>query len=669
MNTGVQLTNKCYLKPAPGSLLFVILLIWGWQCDYLAYAAPMAIMLLIRPFITGKLTIDDQGFNKLTDLSSLLFAVVSFYVFYEYSFSGIYQLLSLVPFILYPLLLIQSYNSAPGIKLSALFLSLRRLGKDSEYKNDSINLDYPYIFITLLAASSGIKNPSLFFFMALFIFSIYLWSTRVKHRGAIRWILMLTVIATSGYAGQIGIQKLQGVAETVYLDWLDKFMWHSRDPERTSTAIGMIGKLKQSERIVLRINTHGEKLIRPLYLRESSYLDYEYGLWTNLQNTMRLVDPDTGGNSWTISRSSDNKKTYTISFYFSEDTSVIPAPLTLTGISHIAATELSHSPYGTTSMRYKKGWAAYDVSFSDSKITDSTPDKDELEIPVVYRNDLKMLIARLGISNQDDQTKLDIIENYFHKDFKYTLTQRERYPRGKYLTKFLFETKAGHCEYFATATALLLRAANIPTRYVVGYLVDEYSPLEGQYIARGSHAHSWVLAYVNNAWVRVDTTPSIWLTENDTSVVRPLVDLLSWINYRLFSSTESDNNRNYQPLLYLILLLLIAYYMRQLYISGRTKKSQGESAAIFFNGLDSGFYEIIKMIEISHSPHGKGKTLKSWLMNELDMDLYIYIKPALEMHYRYRFDTDNFTDADKQKMEELNSNIKNRLQSQLVRSD
>jgi len=49
----------------------------------------------------------------------------------------------------------------------------------------------------------------------------------------------------------------------------------------------------------------------------------------------------------------------------------------------------------------------------------------------------------------------------------------------------------------------------VPTRYAVGYSVQEWSRLEQRYIVRARHGHSWALVYVNGAWRDVDTTPAI----------------------------------------------------------------------------------------------------------------------------------------------------------------
>jgi len=76
------------------------------------------------------------------------------------------------------------------------------------------------------------------------------------------------------------------------------------------------------------------------------------------------------------------------------------------------------------------------------------------------------------------------------------------------LATFLFEAKAGHCEYFASSMAILLRAAGIPTRVINGFLLGEYNPVGRDYIIRESDAHSWVEVYIpGQGWVEFDPTP------------------------------------------------------------------------------------------------------------------------------------------------------------------
>jgi protein-glutamine gamma-glutamyltransferase len=77
---------------------------------------------------------------------------------------------------------------------------------------------------------------------------------------------------------------------------------------------------------------------------------------------------------------------------------------------------------------------------------------------------------------------------------------------------FLFNSRRGHCEYFATAMVLMLRSQGIPARLVTGYLGGEFNPLEGYFIVRQANAHAWVEAYVAGddgepRWAVFDPTP------------------------------------------------------------------------------------------------------------------------------------------------------------------
>jgi len=103
--------------------------------------------------------------------------------------------------------------------------------------------------------------------------------------------------------------------------------------------------------------------------------------------------------------------------------------------------------------------------------------------------------------------KAIVLESYLQSKYTYTL-QLTGKPGADPLARFLFDTRAGHCEYFASAMAVMLRTLGIPSREVNGFLPGEYNSLGGDYIVRASDAHSWVEAYFpGNGWVVFDPTP------------------------------------------------------------------------------------------------------------------------------------------------------------------
>ncbi len=93
--------------------------------------------------------------------------------------------------------------------------------------------------------------------------------------------------------------------------------------------------------------------------------------------------------------------------------------------------------------------------------------------------------------------------------YRYTLSLSEP-PTGPPLEHFLFRARAGHCEFFATALAVMLRASGVPTRNVTGFLGGRYNPYGGYYAVRQGDAHSWVEAWLgedSGGWVTFDPTP------------------------------------------------------------------------------------------------------------------------------------------------------------------
>ncbi|MEO0600337.1 MAG: DUF3488 and transglutaminase-like domain-containing protein [Myxococcota bacterium] len=85
---------------------------------------------------------------------------------------------------------------------------------------------------------------------------------------------------------------------------------------------------------------------------------------------------------------------------------------------------------------------------------------------------------------------------------------RRTYGGDDPLVEFLFERQGGHCEYFASALAVMVRAIGLPSRVVNGFVGGEQNPVTGQWVVRRRDAHSWVeVALPERGWVLFDPTP------------------------------------------------------------------------------------------------------------------------------------------------------------------
>jgi hypothetical protein len=118
------------------------------------------------------------------------------------------------------------------------------------------------------------------------------------------------------------------------------------------------------------------------------------------------------------------------------------------------------------------------------------------------------LAAQITNAASNDFDKAAALENYLKTRFGYTLELPQTTPKDP-IANFLFERKQGHCEYFASSMAVMLRTLGIPSRVVTGFRSDEFNDLTGNYVVRAKDAHAWVEAYFPGyGWQTFDPTPA-----------------------------------------------------------------------------------------------------------------------------------------------------------------
>ncbi len=130
-----------------------------------------------------------------------------------------------------------------------------------------------------------------------------------------------------------------------------------------------------------------------------------------------------------------------------------------------------------------------------------------LQLPPHFDGRISQLAGKITgkINNRYDKAKA--VENYLQNNFGYTLELKSGGEEP--LADFLFNVREGHCEYFATAMAIMLRTQGIATRVVNGFQQGEYNETADAYVIKQRDAHSWVEVYFpkENAWIPFDPTP------------------------------------------------------------------------------------------------------------------------------------------------------------------
>ncbi len=145
------------------------------------------------------------------------------------------------------------------------------------------------------------------------------------------------------------------------------------------------------------------------------------------------------------------------------------------------------------------------VALSSAFRPTDRPSWIHLQVPKDVPERIRKLARRLYADSIED--RINNVRRFFlENDFKYSL-KLENYV-GNPLEYFLFESKKGNCEFYASSTALLLRLMGVPTRLVGGFKGAIRNEYGDYYIVTNSMAHVWVEAFVNGKWKRIDTTPS-----------------------------------------------------------------------------------------------------------------------------------------------------------------
>ena len=117
------------------------------------------------------------------------------------------------------------------------------------------------------------------------------------------------------------------------------------------------------------------------------------------------------------------------------------------------------------------------------------------------------LARQITAGASTDETRAFALEQYLRANFGYTLELPPKETADP-LADFLFERRKGHCEYFASALAVMLRTLGIPSRLATGFDGGALNPISGWYVIRASDAHSWVEAWLpNRGWTTFDPTP------------------------------------------------------------------------------------------------------------------------------------------------------------------
>ncbi|HEY7783718.1 MAG TPA: DUF3488 and transglutaminase-like domain-containing protein [Pyrinomonadaceae bacterium] len=296
-----------------------------------------------------------------------------------------------------------------------------------------------------------------------------------------------------------------------------------------SVTLGEIGTLKSNNEVVMRVRLEGStgRIPKGLRWRGVALDEFTGRGWRKSAESRRpIVDP-TGERGFFQVGSTASLEHLTTQTIFLEPIEsnvlfALPQPVAIQGDFSVLRVDAERS---IQSRRPQFDRIIY-KALSDT--TEPPPEilrEDYQRYPAIYARYLRLpgtlderifRQASFIVESSGARTRYDIaaaIEADLQTRYGYTLDMKASGPDP--LSDFLFNVREGHCEYFSTAMAVMLRTQGIAARVVNGFLPGEYNEPAGAYTVRQSDAHSWVEVYFpeTNSWVTFDPTPSAGRTE------------------------------------------------------------------------------------------------------------------------------------------------------------
>jgi transglutaminase-like putative cysteine protease len=288
--------------------------------------------------------------------------------------------------------------------------------------------------------------------------------------------------------------------------------------------LGGVGRLRSDPTIVMRVDVPNLPKEPPprvaLYLRGAAFDTYRGKSWSRSSGgTLRA---EQHGRQVQVLRFPDLARDRTMHI----DLEPIEPPVVFLPPEAVALTvavegasllnnvpQVAGGPEG--SLTYKtpeERGLRYDVSLAgpEEPTSVSLPASDRsryLSLPA----DLPPRVAELARSwvgaTKDPRLEARLIEARLRKDYRYDVDSPSGSTKNP-LYDFLFVSKRGHCEFYSTAMAVMLRTVGVPTRNVTGFIGGTYNRFARSYAVRQGDAHSWVEVYLDDTgWTRFDPTP------------------------------------------------------------------------------------------------------------------------------------------------------------------
>ena len=647
----------------PPFVLAAALAFWGWRSGNYGACVLLALLLEAPRYLRLRFELSYLDFTRVAQLCTVIFVGLLGYLFATVepprTARAVLTTILWLPAVLAPLVLSQRLSTSGLLPLSALFRYLRKMReRDPTYRETE--LDFAPIYCAICLVASGIPNQrDIYFYIGVVLIACWaLAGARPLHARLAPRVAALVAAIALGYAGHMGLSHAQGWLEDWVSDWYLAGM--GSDPYRSTTDMGSVGRLKMIESIVLRVYPQAPDTAAPKLLHLASFTALEGNTWVARRNPMSSLEPLADGTSWEITTDPAQHRTR-IFIRLEGGKAVLALPAGTVRLENAAALFMRRNALGAVQADFGGDWAPYTAGSAEVAADYAPPGTEDLALPRRERAVVERVAQDLGLRGLTPQQALARIHEHLAGFAYSTYREGSILPGRTPLEDFLLHSQSGHCEYFAAATTLLLRASGIPARYATGFSVQEYSKLEEAWIVRARHGHAWARAYVEGRWIDIDNTPPSWAEEEASRAPfwEGLADLLRWAQFRFTQGGPLQFGVGGAA----VLVVLLVFFVWRLF-RGKRAAPQGSQAAGArrFAGADSEFYAVEARLA-ARAPH---ESLSGWLARitpTLDGAAREALAQLIPLHYRYRFDPQGIDAAERRALRDQSLALAARLES------
>ncbi|MFO0560806.1 MAG: transglutaminaseTgpA domain-containing protein [Polyangiales bacterium] len=298
-------------------------------------------------------------------------------------------------------------------------------------------------------------------------------------------------------------------------------------------SLGAMDGVLQSDTVVLRVRGR-----RTDYLRGAVFDRYRLGAWSYTGSEARSPVPFESRPHTMLDGETEVRR-------LAGPPGWMFAPL---GATHFATNEAQLEALSSGALRTQgDGDVLWFRAGAQGAAPIAEPTAMDRDVPRILRGTLTSLVREWGCETGEPAARVRCIESRLRRGYTYSL-QVPPSPRREPLAAFLVQHRRGHCEYFASALALLSRAADVPARVVAGYRVSERSEWGEYWTVRERNAHSWVEAHVGaDGWQRFDATPASLDEAAAQHRVAPWRAALEALRWRLVDAFDQVRSRGLLP--------------------------------------------------------------------------------------------------------------------------